>query len=160
MSDYILEICQYIKSEPEVVLAAISLIVSIFAIYIPYRQAKRSKLSELETIHFQKVYSEFLLEGLPVAKANTKFELGKYIGVDSYIDCIRKVRHCSLYYKYYDEVFYNKLINVLRGLEDILANSENRTYESIDDQQQLCEKIEQSVGIIYKTINKKYRKFK
>lgn len=91
---------------------------------------KKTTEKTLNKEFFEKIYFEYMIEKLPDALYKLESKSGNAKQECDYMDdLILELLNKSIFYKYFDEPFYNKIKNTIIELEDELF----KAYESRSD---------------------------
>ena len=82
---------------------------------------------------------------------------GELSGAKEYAEVLRRVKSVSIYYRYSDITFYNKIVGQLGNLEDYLVNNLRGKYTG-DEQQKVLSDIQAKTQIIYETLTEQRMK--
>lgn len=103
----------------------------------------------------EKIFDEYLITKIPVARKFLKFDCkGKLTGWEKLNKTLVDMKLSSLYFKYNDKVFYEKLDSKLMELEDYIVSLIDKKYDSIKHPD-IYNKIDEDIKIIYNLIDQK-----
>lgn len=138
------------------IVAVLAILVSIGTAIKQWNHDLRVNKINLEADYFRSLYSEHLLHKLPKARSYLRFSGGKLVDVDKLVDELNQIRQDSLYFKYSDEVFYEKLKTSLRALEDYIITCSEQNIRSQENQNEVTDQIQEKMKEIYEVLSKKY----
>jgi len=139
----------------ELILSIIAIVISLLAIAFEFLGNQRINRINLEANFYEKIYNEFLINDLPNARNKLVYNNNIVTGVETLIDILNDVRRKSLFFKYRDEKFYNKLCSLLQGLEDELVKKSDIRLEN-EEFCKFIEYVKESMEKIYDFIISKY----
>lgn len=139
----------------ELVMSALALIISLVTAYMEYSGNKRINGTNLEATFYKDIYFEYLLKKIPTARQEIRYSEQKIHDVEALIDVLNAMRQDSLFFKYKDKVFYERLKGSLQKLEDYLVGTSGKKYE-LDDFTAAVEEINKKIEEIYDCIMKQY----
>lgn len=138
------------------VVAAISLLVSIYAIL----QNRKINTTNLEAKYFEEVFREYSVNKIPDCVSKLEFENGKlneeYRNLNHIMmEMIRKAK----YYAYAKREFYLELQRKTMALEDKLMDKARDNVADIEEQAEFIYSVHMDIMDIIKYINKNYHDF-
>lgn len=138
------------------IIAAISLAVSVFAIY----QNRKINTTNLEAKYFEEVFREYIVHVIPECVSKLSFEDDKlnntYKELNSIMmEMIRDAR----YYAYAKRDFYLELQNKIMELDDTLVTKAGEVVTDKDAQVKFIYSVHTDIMEIIKYINKNYHDF-
>lgn len=137
------------------VLAIISLIVSIVVAIMQIKTSIKINKINMNAYYCEKIFNDYLIIFIPQARKLVQFNAKKkLVGTDKLIEQLRKMLKDSLFFKYADSFFYNKLKNLLQKLEDLLVSKANKIIETTDHAE-IYQQIDEFITQIYTVINNK-----
>lgn len=139
----------------ELLLSIIAIIISVITILIEFYGNQRVNRINLEANFFEKIYNDFLVEIIPNARNEIVYNNNVVSGVETLIDVLNDMRRKSLFFKYKEEKFYNRLCSKLQELENELVEKSDLTLDS-DDYCKFTEYIKEALEEIYDIILCKY----
>lgn len=103
-------------------ISILSLIISIGTVFFEYFFNKKINSINLDAEYFNDIFKDFLIEHIPEKRAKVqRTSSGNIIGIDPFLDLLRKIRKKSLFFKFKDREFYNELLSTIQELEDELV---------------------------------------
>lgn len=137
------------------VLSIISLIVSIVVAIVQVKTSIKLNKINMNAYYCEKIFNEYLIISIPKTRKLVQFNAKKkLIGTDQLIEQLRNMLKDSLFFKYVDSSFYNKLKNLLQELEDLLVSNANKTFETTEHAE-IYQQIDELITKIYTLINNK-----
>ena len=115
------------------VLSIVSLIATVLiAIWQICITIKINKIN-LNSNICEKIFDKYLIVDIPFNRRKLKFDCNEVLtGWDSFNKILVDMKRDSLYFKYNDEFFYNKLTNCLTELEDYITSQINKRIDSTE----------------------------
>ena len=134
----------------EIVVSIVALILSSFSLWYSTKKNKDIANKEFEHLYFDRIFSDFILDGLP----NLFFiiKMGRYT-IESYESKIMGIIDAMTPYKYTDRNFFDETYNLLIKLEDMAYKIEDSESLDLD---QLGIQTEKIVEEIYIKLKRKY----
>lgn len=148
---------QIVKSSEvnvELILSIIAIIISVVSIIMQRKNSKDSVRVSLEADYYLNIYKEYLMEKIPKACQVIRFSDEKLLDVDSLIDELNNMRRASLFFKYYDEKFYEEIYDALQNLENKLVSKSGDM--SNENYAKFIPELNQDITSIYDIINSRY----
>ena len=103
-------------------MSILALCISIAVAMGEYFYTKRFNRINLDAQYYDEIYKEFLMVELPKARMNLqRLSDGEIIGTNEMRKVLRSMRKKSICFKYYNEKFYKKMVDLLQKLEDQLV---------------------------------------
>ncbi|MBR5485517.1 MAG: hypothetical protein IKV41_03295 [Oscillospiraceae bacterium] len=138
-------------------------IVAIISILLPFGFAafERKWNREINEINLEvdlakKVYLDYLLEEIPNSRKKITYNHVQVSGTKDLIETLNNMRRASIFYKFSDEDYYNKVCKELQDLEDILVEKSGKPFvNDIDGSLKLMNDINFRIGSIYNLILQK-----
>lgn len=138
------------------IIATLALLISIVVAISEFLSNKKTNVSNLNAYYFNEIYREHLIKYIPSARNYISFNRnGNVVGHEHMIEEMKKIQRDSLYYKYTDSNYFEKLKKAAQAIENYLINCHGQTYigeEQVDFYKKLTELLEE----LYKILNKKY----
>ena len=139
------------------VVALIVSVVSVFASFIltKIELAHNDKTNSLnlENEYFRKVFTDFMVNNVPSARSALYVtESGILSGKQALINELHNIMKQSLYYKYADYEFYDKMCDKIQELEDFLVDG----YNEIDSNS-ITDMIDSYIESIYLCLHNRYQ---
>lgn len=136
--------------EIDLILSIVAIMVSIVVAIKEYRLEKRNNAISLESDICFKIYYDYLVTIIPNAREYILYNDSKLSGTDRLTNALNEVRKSSLFFKYRDKNYYEKLVKELQELEDYLIKSEGEmNYEEFSI---FVQEVNSKIEEIYKTI--------
>lgn len=140
------------------IIAIASLVVSILVARKNSNREKKIKKRDLNDAIFLEIYQKYMIREIPEAVAKISIVgNGELSGAKEYAEVLRRVKSVSIYYRYSDITFYNKIVGQLGNLEDYLVNNLRGKYTG-DEQQKVLSDIQAKTQIIYETLTEQRMK--
>ena len=138
------------------VISCISLISTIGLTIWEIINNVKTNAVNLQSVICEKVFDKFLIEDIPQARRFLKFDSKNNLtGGEKLNNVLVDIRNSSLYFRYNDRNFYDKLDEKLTELEDYLTNLMNKVHETTKHAE-IYNKIDEMIKEIYLIIyNKK-----
>lgn len=139
----------------EMVLSIIAIVISVIAIGFEFFGSQRINRINLEAKFYEEIYNDFLLEKIPCARNKLTYNNNIISGTEELIDVLNEIRRKSLFFKYRDEKYYEKLCKYLQDFEDELVKKSDVSL----DNEQFCtftKYVNDSLEEIYNIIISKY----
>ncbi|MCQ2081349.1 MAG: hypothetical protein MJZ11_06790 [Lachnospiraceae bacterium] len=139
----------------EMVLSIIAIVISVIAIGFEFFGNQRINRINLEAKFYEEIYIDFLLEKIPSARSKLTYNNNILSGTEELIDILNEIRRKSLFFKYRDEKYYEKLCKHLQNFEDELVRKSDVSL----DNEQFCtftKYVNDSLEEIYNIIISKY----
>lgn len=138
------------------VLALVLSLISLAATFLIARSDRKVEIkiakTELMSHYFDEIYKDFLIERIPNARNQIRFDLNnKLQDIDPLVNELNAIQKKSLYFCYANPMFYKVLIEKLRSLEDYLVISEDTPF--VGEAQTAClNRIKSEIEGIYQHI--------
>ena len=130
------------------IIAIASLVVSTLVARNNSNREKKIKKRDLNDAIFLEIYQKYMIREIPEAVAKISIVgNGELSGAKEYAEVLRRVKSVSIYYRYSDITFYNKIVGQLGNLEDYLVNNLRGKYTG-DEQQIVLSDIQAKTQII------------
>ena len=140
------------------IIAIASLAVSALVARNNSDREKKIKKRDLNDAIFLEIYQKYMIREIPEAVAKISIVgNGELSGAKEYAEVLRRVKSVSIYYRYSDITFYNKIVGQLGNLEDYLVNNLRGKYTG-DEQQKVLSDIQAKTQIIYETLTEQRMK--
>lgn len=140
------------------IIAIASLVVSTLVARNNSNREKKIKKRDLNDAIFLEIYQKYMIREIPEAVAKISIVgNGELSGAKEYAEVLRRVKSVSIYYRYSDITFYNKIVGQLGNLEDYLVNNLRGKYTG-DEQQKVLSDIQAKTQIIYETLTEQRMK--
>lgn len=140
---------------PEVIVSIIALIISIIAIALELYGAQRINIINLKSSFYTKIYDDYLINKIPVARRKILYNNNCVSNVDDLVKQLNDMRRSSLFFKYSDKNFYDGLVKKLQKLENELVEKCDKELEP-DDFCGFNESLNNQLDDIYKFVLTKY----
>jgi hypothetical protein len=132
-----------------------AIMISVFAVFFEYYWSQKINRTNLEADFFKDIYGDYLMKELPEARRVILYSNHVISDTDDLIDVLNEIRRSSLFYKYKDKDFYEKLCNQLQELENKLVNDTGKVIED-EHYVEFTKAVNQDIEHIYDTIMNKY----
>ena len=131
-----------------------SLIIAIISLVISFFQNKKINSLNLQSRYFEKIFDEYLIKKIPESRKYIKSHNDRLVDADRLIDTTDELKKDSLYFKYSNKEFYEKLKKNIDDLGVFLTACSNRNESDLDQQVKNLLEIGEKIESIYKLINK------
>lgn len=134
-------------------IAIVAIVVSISGIIYTAMQTSRWKEHDFA----MDIYQETLLYKIPRARNKISFASKEGLtGLDSLIQEVKDLRRDTLYFRFTHAKVYKNLSSSLTDLEDFLTHSKDKNvkYNSIDEQGQWSDSLNEKLATIYDIFTK------
>lgn len=139
-------------------ISAGALIVSIIVAVMTAKRETKFKKRELNDRIFLEIYLKYMTKEIPESVAKMKMiGDGELSGAKECTEVLRKMRMESIYYRYLDKEFYEKITKELTKFEDYLVNNINHKCTG-EEQQKMLNEIERKTKAIYEILMEKRMK--
>lgn len=140
----------------EIVLSIIAIILSIVSFVFTYCQTKRINTKMLKLRFYEKIFDDYLIERIPKARKKIHFSssTNKLIDAKEMRDVLSDLKLSVLYFKYANNAFYDRLIQLIDDLESYLSIYVNNQEPDNDKQSQVITSIGKKIEGIYSLIDK------
>ena len=139
---------------PEIIISIIALGISILGVIFEWVSTQRSIRVSLEADYYKSIYEEYLIIRIPKARQLIKYNESILSDVEPLVKELNDMRRASLFFKYKDKNFYERIYELLQSLEDKLVT---RCGEMDHDKfAEFTSELNGDIEVIYETINKNY----
>lgn len=142
------------------IISMVSFVFSTISFIISFKQNQNINSLNLQSRYFEKIFDKYLIEEIPKARAYIRYYNNRLADVDRLIDILGKLKSDSLYFKYSNNNFYEKLKKSIDNLELFLTNCSNNSESDVDKQSQNMLEIGNQITFIYQIINEYSTGFK
>lgn len=146
---------EVIISTIAIVVSVISIIVSAIAAHVANKQNLRLNRINMKARYYEKIFDEYLIRKIPQARKYLRFDKNRLVDSQQLSDVLSTLLNDSLYFKYDDKEFYQKLRHMIQEIEDYVLECGNRTYEQ-EDQAEVYIEIQRKLEKLYRYINDNY----
>lgn len=137
------------------ILSIISFVATIIIAILQIRTSIKINNINLNSNICEKIFDEYLISKIPFYRRQLKFNgRGVLTGGVEFNEIIVEMKKNSLYFKYHDEKFYDKLTKKLTELEDYVTLLLEKIKDSTE-QSQVFNEIDNKIKEIYSIINNK-----
>lgn len=137
------------------IIAILAIIISIYTCNSQISFAKTNSVKNLESIYFNAIFKNILIYKIPKAQKKIYInESGKIQDDSDFIKLLNEIRNKSLYFKYTDKDFYDRLVKKLQDLEDYIVTRGNK---QILDRNIFLQSINEKVGDLYRLLIEYYK---
>ncbi len=140
----------------ELILAILAIIISVATAVAEYVWNKNINVTNLEAEFYKEIYFDYLMKKIPEARQEIHYNDSKVQDVEKLTDVLNNMRQDSLFFKYKDKPFYEKLKRLLQELEDYLVENNNKRIDA-DDFTIVNSTINLKIEEIYEYIMMKYK---
>ena len=107
---------------PQSVLSILAIIISLASLFWQSFKNEKHHRTNLEAEYYREIYWDYLLKKIPEARQKIKFSQDKVTGTKDMTEVLNLIRQDSLFFKYKNKKYYDKLIKKIQGLEDMYIN--------------------------------------
>lgn len=137
------------------IIAILAIIISIYTCNSQISFAKTNSVKNLESIYFNAIFKNILIYRIPKAQKKIYInESGKIQDDSDFIKLLNEIRNKSLYFKYTDKDFYDRLVKKLQDLEDYIVTRGNK---QILDRNIFLQSINEKVEDLYRLLIEYYK---
>lgn len=137
------------------IIALLAIIISIYTCNSQISFAKTNSVKNLESIYFNAIFKDILIYKIPKAQKKIYInESGKIQDDSDFIKLLNEIRNKSLYFKYTDKDFYDRLVKKLQDLEDYIVTRGNK---QILDRNIFLQSINEKVEDLYRLLIEYYK---
>lgn len=137
------------------IIAILAIIISIYTCNSQISFAKTNSVKNLESIYFNAIFKNILIYKIPKAQKKIYInESGKIQDDSDFIKLLNEIRNKSLYFKYTDKDFYDRLVKKLQDLEDYIVTRGNK---QILDRNIFLQSINEKVEDLYRLLIEYYK---
>lgn len=137
------------------IIAILAIIISIYTCNSQISFAKTNSVKNLESIYFNAIFKDILIYKIPKAQKKIYInESGKIQDDSDFIKLLNEIRNKSLYFKYTDKDFYDRLVKKLQDLEDYIVTRGNK---QILDRNIFLQSINEKVEDLYRLLIEYYK---
>ncbi|MCI9078120.1 MAG: hypothetical protein HFH68_04210 [Lachnospiraceae bacterium] len=139
------------------VLSVIAIIISIMTVFFEFYYTNHNNKSSLMSIYYSETYKKYLTRLVPDARIDISYNKQTKVlsGTDKLESVILDIRNDSLYFKYQNKNFYNKLIEKLNLIDDLLVlNGQKRLSEKA--YKEFETELDDIIAKMYELINNNY----
>lgn len=137
------------------VIAFFSMVVTIVLFKLNYNQVKMINEISLRSNYYEKIFDEHLIKHIPNARKYLRFQNDRLVDTENLVTELTKLRIDSLYFKYSNKPFYNKLKEITQDIEDYLMECGNKRFEP-EEQAEIYQKIHKMISELYDIISKSH----
>lgn len=138
------------------IIAIIALIISAAVALYDIFVAKRANRINLNSYYFNEIYRDHLIHKIPDSRKYIKIDLnGKLVGYDKIVQEMKEIQVDSLYYKYIDKKYYEKLVHQAQKIEDFVITATAKCYNG-EEQTDFWNELKKELSELYKILNTKY----
>lgn len=139
------------------ILSFVAIVISILVVMFQYNYTFRINKNSLMSTYYSDTYKKYLTELLPNARMNVSYDRqSKFLsGTDMLEYMVLDIRKESLYFKYQNTKFYDKLMIKLDIIDDLIVeNGQKRLAENAFKEFEI--KLDVAIANMYKLINYNY----
>lgn len=143
----------------------ISIIISVIAILVSIYSIKSNiKINKIniQRSYFDEIYKEYLIKKLPKARSDIRVIENKITGTINMCNVIKDIKFDSLYYKYHDKKFYEKINAMCQNLLDYIVYCDNKVYNDFEQDEifQDIKNINLKIEELYEILHQKLLNYK
>ena len=139
----------------ELILSILAIIISVAVAVGEYRWNKKINQTNLDAEFYKEIYFEYLMKRIPCARQAIRYNNEKVEDTGELQDCLNDLRRESLFFRYKDRDFYDKLKSLLQEFEDYLVT--NSKGMDADEFSSFNNRMNKYIEEVYKIIMTKYK---
>lgn len=138
-------------------LSVIAIIISIMTVFFEFYYTTHNNKSSLMSIYYSETYKKYLTSLVPDARMAISYNKQTKVlsGTDMLEEVILDIRKDSLYFKYQNKRFYNKLMEKLDLIDDLLVLN-GQTRLAWNSYKEFETKLDDIIAKMYELINDNY----
>lgn len=138
-------------------LSVIAIIISIMTVFFEFYYTTHNNKSSLMSIYYSETYKKYLTNLVPDARMAISYNKQTKVlsGTDMLEEVILDIRKDSLYFKYQNKKFYNKLMQKLDLIDDLLVLN-GQTRLAWNSYKEFETKLDDIIAKMYELINDNY----
>lgn len=138
-------------------LSVIAIIISIMTVFFEFYYTTHNNKSSLMSIYYSETYKKYLTNLVPDARMAISYNKQTKVlsGTDMLEEVILDIRKDSLYFKYQNKKFYNKLMEKLDLIDDLLVLN-GQTRLAWNSYKEFETKLDDIIAKMYELINDNY----
>ncbi len=138
-------------------LSVIAIIISIMTVFFEFYYTTHNNKSSLMSIYYSETYKKYLTNLIPDARMAISYNKQTKVlsGTDMLEEVILDIRKDSLYFKYQNKKFYNKLMEKLDLIDDLLVLN-GQTRLAWNSYKEFETKLDDIIAKMYELINDNY----
>ncbi len=140
-----------------IILSFASLLVSIGVVTYELHGTKKINDINLVANIMNQIYMKYLITEIPEARRLIDFPGNKLCGTQRLQDVLVHLKNDSLFFKYSDNKFFDKLKNLCQDLEDYIVKNDGKKYDSLEEKNAVFTYIEEKLSDLYNLIENKYK---
>lgn len=149
--------CANTISTVDILTIAISIIALLVSIISIISGNKNNKVN-LKASNFHSLYDDYMLKKIPLARRRIEIDKrGKLVGFDELDSVLMELKHDSIYYRYIDKDYYEKLSKKLADIQDYFYDNEKKIFDCTEIPD-VMKTIEEKIASVYEILNGKYEK--
>lgn len=137
------------------VIAIIAIVVSVGSVIFQVLWEKNRKKNEEKTILYKEAYKVIFLEEIPIAEKKIQYVQGVWCGTDEMVECMKKIRLKSYFFKYIDVNFGKHIKDKSQDIEDFLLKLEGQELTNEQYRSNYGE-LEKKISSLYDTVLPKF----
>lgn len=141
----------------ELVLSVLAIIISVVVAIVEYVWNKWINTTNLEAEFYKDIYFEYLMKTIPEARQEIRYNNKKIEDIDKFTNVLNDMRRDSLFFRYKDKAFYDKLKNQLQSLEDYVTQVSSKDEVDAEEFSTFTSKMSEQIEQIYDSIMKRYK---
>lgn len=139
----------------ELILSIIAIVISVVVAIVEYLSNKKYNVLNLEAEIYKTIFFDYLIKEIPQGRQYIHYNNEKLSDTDKLTDALNNLRRDSLFFKYKDKDFYDKIKTITQELEDLLVKSEDGTMD-IDSFIAFTKELNEKMESLYSCIMNKY----
>lgn len=108
----------------ELILSILAIIISLSVAIGEYIWNKKINITNLQSEFYKDIYFKYLMKDIPQARQYIHYNNEELTDVNRLIDVLNSIRQDSLFFKYKDKVFFEKIKKLTQELEEHLIAKE------------------------------------
>lgn len=119
---------------------------------------RKMNKSNLNSYYFNEIYREHLISKIPQARKRISINYnGNLVGYEDMVQEMKDIQSDSLFYKYNNEKYFEKLKKAAQNVEDFLIAEAGETF-SREEQVHFMNELHKRMTELYKILNDQYIK--
>lgn len=135
----------------QIVIAIATITVNIIIFVLTYNQVLQMKRIDVNDRYYSILYDDLLLTTIPRAQDYIQIINGKLIGFEELLGALNDLMKKSIYFKFADKDFYEKVKAKKCQIEDYVMGSANRNIPD-DDKSSVSSRINRMISELYTII--------
>lgn len=137
------------------IIAIIAIVVSVGSAIFQVFWEKTKERNEEKTVLYKEAYKDIFLDEIPLAEKKIQYIQGVWEGANDMIECMRKIRLKSYFFKYVDDHFREEMKNISQNIEDFLVTLEGEKLSN-EKYRDKYDELEKKLSELYNTVLPKF----